>query len=82
MPGARFNEANMLIHLWKRWSQTLEKVEPNVGKGGAKRWKMWSQMLEKVEPNVGKGGAKCWKGGAKCWKRWSQTLNYFCFTFI
>jgi hypothetical protein len=35
-----------------------------------------------VEPNVGKGGAKCWKGGAKCWKRWSQTLNYFCFTFI
>jgi hypothetical protein len=50
-------------------------VEPNVGKGGAKRWKMWSQMLEKVEPNVG-------KGGAKCWKRWSQTLNYFCFTFI
>jgi hypothetical protein len=43
----------------------LEKVEPNVGKCGAKCWKRWSQTLEKVEPNVGKVEPNVGKGGAK-----------------
>lgn len=54
MPSARFNEANMLIHLWKRWSQNCFYAPLTEGtgvvKGGAKI--AFIHLLEKVEPNL------------------------------